>query len=208
MEVVTRLGEMQWFLVPTARRGDRVVRGRQRREAAIAARDLALIGPSQSVRLRGDRLAGIGVNIIKVVIGRARAARVLRRGLLRRRSADLRLRSRRFRPATATACALAFAVTMLVPQARLPLFAFAALIALRHRHHRALGRRHGRRCRARAGDSALRAPLVRLARPRLHHRGGRPHGVDAAGTSGRRRLAARPKTASSARSPGARGVTA
>lgn len=131
MEIVTRFGESQWVLVPTAvvALWAFVAASREARPLRRAA--FRWIGQTNLFVFVVVALSGIGVNVIKVIIGRARPRVFFGEGFfgvdpLTFGSAYASFPSGH----TATACAFAIAVGMIARRTRPLLFAFAALIAL------------------------------------------------------------------------------
>ena len=131
MEFVTRFGESQWFLVPTGVAAIALfaVAGGEKRPLRRAT--VRWTAQANLFVFAVIAIAGIGVNVVKVIIGRARPRVFFGEGYFGAEPLTFGSAYASFPSGhTATACALAFAVTMVVPRLRLPLFAFAALIAL------------------------------------------------------------------------------
>ncbi len=131
MEEVTRLGESQWFLVPSALAASGLFAAAHSARRPLERATLRWIAQANLFVFAAIALAGIAVNVIKVIIGRARPRVFFGDGFfgvepLAGGSAYASFPSGH----TATAFALAFAVSLVVPRARWPLLAFAATIAL------------------------------------------------------------------------------
>ncbi|MBL8839482.1 MAG: phosphatase PAP2 family protein [Alphaproteobacteria bacterium] len=131
MEAVTRFGESQWVLVPSAVVALSAFVAASREPQPLRRSALRWIGQTNLFVFVVVALSGIGVNVIKVIIGRARPRVFFGDGFfgvdpLTFGSAYASFPSGH----TATAFAFAIAVGMIARRTRPFLFAFAALIAL------------------------------------------------------------------------------